>query len=143
MTIMEDKTMRRILVIAALLAGTAVHAQTYTDVWDDTRNRSDFEMNYVVSVDGSACDQQVGLQTGLPSAKYRKCMGARGWVFSHLVRNRAAPYPSAADLETSRLMRQNADESSQLVDDINRSNAETQTSIDATNAGIAAMVSGN
>jgi hypothetical protein len=78
--------MRRILVIAALLAGTAVHAQTYTDVWNDARNRSDFEMDYALNVDSTACDQQTGLQTGRPSAKYRKCMGAHGWSYSHLVK---------------------------------------------------------
>ena len=135
--------MRRILVIAALLASTTVHAQTYTDVWDDARNRSDFEMDYAVKVDGAACDQQVGLLTGLPSAKYRKCMAARGWVFSHLVKNRAAPYPSAADLETSRIIQQNADEIRSLVDDINRSNDETRASLDAANAASAANSSGN
>lgn len=123
--------MRRILVIAALLAGTAVHARTYTDVWNDTRNRSDFEMNYAVQVDGSACDAQVGPQTGRPSAKYRKCMAARGWVFSHLVANRAAPYPSAADLEQSRIDQQNADDISRRIDDAVRNDEETRRTIDA------------
>jgi hypothetical protein len=145
MTIMEDKTMRRILVIAALLAGTTVHAQTYTDVWNDVRNRSDFEMDYALNVDSTACDRQAGLQTGLPSAKYRKCMGAHGWSYSHLVKNRAAPYSSdsAADAEQSRINQQNADEISRMVDDINRSNDETHASIDATNAAAAAVSSGN
>jgi hypothetical protein len=143
MTIMEDRTMRRILVIAALLAGTTVHAQTYTDVWDDVRNRSDSQMDYAVNVDGSACDQQAGLQTGLPTAKYRKCMAAHGWRYSHLVKNRAAPYPSAADLETSRIDQQNADDMSRENDDIRQSNEETQRSIDATNAASAAVSSGN
>ena len=142
MTIMEDKTMRRILVIAALLAGTSVHAQTYTDVWNDHRNRSDSEMDYALNVDSTACDQQAGLQTGLPSAKYRKCMGAHGWSYSHLVKNRAAPY-SADDAEQSRINQQNADEISRMVDDINRSNDETRASIDATNAAAAAVSSGN
>ena len=131
--------MRRILVIAALLASTAVHAQTYTDVWDDTRNRSDFEMDYAVKVDGAACDQQVGPLTGRPSAKYRKCMAARGWVFSHLVKNRAAPYPSAADAEQSRIIQQNADEISRRIDDDVRHDDE----MNATNAAAAAASSGN
>jgi hypothetical protein len=139
MTIMEDKTMRRILVIAALLAGTAVHAQTYTDVWNDVRNRSDFEMDYALNVDSTACDQQAGLQTGRPSAKYRKCMGAHGWSYSHLVKNRAAPYPSAADAEQSRIIQQNADEISRRIDDDVRHDDE----MNATNAAAAAASSGN
>jgi hypothetical protein len=147
MTIMEDRTMRRILVIAALLAGTAVHAQTYTDVWNDVRNRSDFEMDYALDVDSTACDQQAGLQTGRPSAKYRKCMGAHGWSYSHLVKNRAAPYPSAADAERSRINQQNADEISRRVDDEVRHNSEsddlTNATIDAANAAAAAVSSGN
>jgi hypothetical protein len=131
--------MRRILVIAALLAGTTVHAQTYTDVWNDHRNRSDSELDYALNVDSSACDQQAGLQTGLPSAKYRKCMGAHGWSYSHLVRNRAAPYPSAADAEQSRINRQNADETSGLNDDVRQSNDESRATSDATNAASAAV----
>ncbi len=134
--------MRRILVIAALLASTSVHAQTYTDVWDDARNRSDFEMDYAVKVDGSACDREAGLQTGRPSAKYRKCMGAHGWVFSHLIRNRAALYPSesAADAERSRIIQQNSDEIRSTVDDINRSNDEMRATNDA---AVAASAAGN
>jgi hypothetical protein len=145
MTIMEDKTMRRILVIAALLASTTVHAQTYTDVWNDVRHRSDSEMDYALNVDSTGCDQQVGLQTGLPSAKYRKCMGAHGWSYSHLIKNRAAPRPSdsAADAERSRIIQQNADEIRGLVDDINRSNDEMHASMDAANAAAAAISSGN
>lgn len=135
--------MRRILVIAALLAGTTVHAQTSTDVWDDVRNRSDFEMDYAVSVDSTACNAQAGLQTGRPTAKYRKCMAAHGWKYSHLVRNRAASYPSAADAEQSRINQQNADDMSRLNDDIRQSNDETRASIDATNASSAAVSSGN
>jgi hypothetical protein len=149
MTIMEDRTMRRILVIAALLAGTTVHAQTYTDVWNDARNRSDFEMDYALNVDSTACDQQAGLQTGRPSAKYRKCMGAHGWSYSHLVKNRAASYSSdsAADAEQSRINQQNADEISRRVDDEVRHNSEsddlTNATIDAANAAAAAVSSGN
>jgi hypothetical protein len=150
MTIMEDRTMRRILVIAALLAGTAVHAQTYTDVWNDVRNRSDVEMDYAVQVDGSACDRQIGLQTGRPSAKYRNCMAAHGWSFGHLVRNRAAPSPSNSETaaeEQSRIMQQNADDISRRIDDDNRHNDETNAMInaanDASNAAAAALSSGN
>jgi hypothetical protein len=149
MTIMEDRTMRRILVVAALLAGTAVHAQTYTDVWNDVRNRSDFEMDYALNVDSTACDQQAGLQTRRPSAKYRKCMGAHGWSYSHLVKNRAASYSSdsAADAERSRLNQQNADEISRRVDEEVRHNSEsdnlTNATIDAANAAAAAVSSGN
>ena len=131
--------MRRILVMAALLAGTTVHAQTYTDIWDDVRNRSDFEMDYALNVDSTACDQQAGLQTGRPSAKYRKCMGAHGWSYSHLVKNRAAPYPSAADAEQSRIIQQNADEISRRIDDDVRHDDE----MNATNAAAAAASSGN
>jgi hypothetical protein len=59
------------------------------------------------------------------------------------VKNRAAPYPSAAELETSRIDQQNADDMSRENDDIRQSNEETQRSIDATNAASAAVSSGN
>jgi hypothetical protein len=145
MTIMEDKTMRRILVVAALLAGTTVHAQTYTDVWNDVRNRSNFEIDYALNVDGTVCDGEAGLQTGRPTAKYRKCMAAHGWSYSYLIKNRAPPYSSdsAADAEQSRINQQNADDISRRIDDDVRHDDEMNATIDAANAMAAAVSSGN
>jgi hypothetical protein len=150
MTITEDRTMRRILVIAALLAGTAVHAQTYTDVWNDVGKRRNLEMDYALNVDSTACDREAGLQKGRPSAKYRKCMGAHGWTYSHLIINRAPSYSSdsaspnsAADAEQSRINQQNADEISRRIDDDVRHDDEMNATIDAANAAAAAVSSGN
>ena len=86
--IMEDRTMRRILVIAALPAGTTVHAQTYTEVWNDVGGRSNFELDYALNIDVTACDREAGPQKGGPSAKYRKCMRAHGWTYSHLIKRK-------------------------------------------------------
>src|ERR1700761_4992709 len=114
--IMEDRTMRRILVIAALLAGTTVHAQTYTDVWNDVGGRSNQELDYAVNVDSTACEGVAGPQFGRPSAKYRKCMRVHGWTYSHLVKNRA-PSNSNTEEEASRISQQNADEIRTRIDD--------------------------
>lgn len=80
--------MKRTIMIAALLLGSAVHAQTYQDVWNDVQKpwRPDAEMDYDVQVDGAACDRLVGVQRGYLSAKYRQCMAARHWKFGHLER---------------------------------------------------------
>jgi hypothetical protein len=148
---MEDRTMRRILVIAALLAGTTVHAQTYTDVWNDVGRRSNFELDYALDVDSTACDREAGPHKGRPSAKYRKCMGAHGWTYSHLIKSRAPSYSSdsaspdsAAEEEASRTSQQNADDSSRRIDDVVRHDDEMNATIDAANAAAAAAVlSGN
>jgi hypothetical protein len=141
MTIMEDRTMKRILVIAALLAGTTVHAQTYTDVWNDVGRRSNFELDYALNVDSTARDREAGPQKGRPSAKYRKCMRAHGWTYSHLIKNRAPSYSSAAEEEASRTSQQNADDSSRRIDDVVRHDDEMNATIDAANAAAAAAVS--
>jgi hypothetical protein len=133
--------MRRILVMAALLAGTTVHAQTYTDVWNDVAGRSNFELDYAINVDSTACEREAGPQKGRPSAKFRKCMGAHGWTFSHLIKNRAPSPNSAAEEEASRTSQQNADDSSRRIDDVVRHDDEMNATIDAANAAAAAAVS--
>lgn len=133
--------MRRILVMAALLAGTAVHAQTYTDVWNDVAGRSNFELDYAINVDSTACELEAGAQNGRPSAKFRTCMGAHGWRFSHLMKNRAPSPGLTAEEEASRTSQQNADDTSRRIDDVVRHDDEMNAAIDAANAAAAAAVS--
>ena len=91
--------MKRTIMIAALLLSSVAHAQTYKDVWNDVRKpwRPDSEMGYDVQIDGAACDRQVGEQRGYPSARYRQCMAARHWKFSHLERLPDAVEPDHYD----------------------------------------------
>jgi len=80
--------MKYIVFAAALLVSSAVHAQNYRDVWDDTRKpwRPDSEMNADVQVDGSACDRQFGEQHGRISSAYIKCMARRHWKLNRVER---------------------------------------------------------
>jgi len=134
--------MRRILVIAVLLAGAAGHAQTYTDVWNDVGGRSNYELDSALNIDSTACEREAGAQEGRPSAIYIKCMRAHRWTYSHLIRNRARYSPgSAAEAEASRTSQQNADDSSRQVDDVVRHDDEMNSANDAANAAAAAAVS--
>jgi hypothetical protein len=126
--------MRRILVIAALLASTTVHAQTYTDVWNDVQGRSNFELDYALNVDSTACEGEAGPQWGHPSVKYRKCMRAHGWTYSHLTKNHA-PSNTAAEEEASRTSQQNADEISRRIDDVVRQDDEMNAAAAAASLG--------
>jgi hypothetical protein len=91
--------MKRALIITAVLMSSAVHAQTYKDVWDDVRKpwRPDAQMQEMVEVDGAACDREVGPIKGMPSARYRACMRRHDWKFSHLERLPWAPADAESD----------------------------------------------
>src|ERR1700750_459556 len=80
--------MKRTIMIAALLLSSAVHAQSYKDVWNDVQKpwRPNSELDYAVQVDAAACEQLGGEQHGSPTAGYRRCMTARHWKFGHLER---------------------------------------------------------
>jgi hypothetical protein len=123
--------MRRILIMAALLASTAVHAQTYTDIWNDVGGRSNSELDYAVNADSAACEQAAGPQWGRPSAKFKKCMRAHGWTFSYLVKNQVPSSNSVDEEEASRISQQNADEIRDRIDDQVRHDDETNAAITA------------
>jgi hypothetical protein len=82
----EELPVTRTLIVIALLAGSAVHAQTYKDVWIDVRQpwRSNAELDAAVQADAAACDYLVGEMRGIPSLRYRQCMASRDWQFGHL-----------------------------------------------------------
>ena len=88
--------MKRAVITLVFLWVAALGANASTDVWNDIRKppRSNAEMDAQVQADGSICDREVGAQTGLPSAGYRRCMARYHWVFSHLRRSAPRSNPS-------------------------------------------------
>ena len=89
--------MKRLALIAALLSGSAIAAHADTDIWTNVlkQKRGDDALN----VDSGFCDAQLGApQNGTPtSAAYKRCMRARGWRFSHTVREKDDRYPDPDD----------------------------------------------
>ncbi|KJC61113.1 hypothetical protein UP10_09475 [Bradyrhizobium sp. LTSPM299] len=95
-----EANMKRLSLIALLLLGSAVAAHADNDIYTDMlkQKRSDDALH----VDTASCDAQVGApQNGTAtSIQYKTCMRARGWRFSHTVRERAKPddgYPDPDD----------------------------------------------
>lgn len=90
-----------VLVLAALIAGSAAHAASY----DYTEHYSyigkpalsDAEIDSQVQVATVACDNAVGVQNGAPSAGYRKCMLQQGWKYSFLSKTRVQTTRAPAD----------------------------------------------
>jgi hypothetical protein len=85
--------MKRLAIIAALLTGSAISAHADTNIWTNVlkQKRGDDALN----IDSSFCDAQLGApQNGTPtSAAYKRCMRARGWRFSHTMREKDDRYP--------------------------------------------------
>jgi hypothetical protein len=92
--------MKRVLFFATLLLTSAAHAQPYKLVWDDVRKpwRPDALMDNMVQADAAACDQEVGAQKALPSARYKACMRRHDWKLNHV--ERLPPAPVAADSDS-------------------------------------------
>src|ERR1700727_2809031 len=72
-------TMKRIMLVTALLLSGAVSAYADTDVWTAKHPRSDAEL-YAAD---NYCNQQFGApQNGIPtSAAYKRCMATQGWIY--------------------------------------------------------------
>ena len=85
--------MKRLVLIAALSIGSAISAHAYTDIW--TKVLKQKRGHDALNIDSSFCDTQLGApQNGTPtSAEYKRCMRARGWRFSHTVREKDDRYP--------------------------------------------------
>jgi hypothetical protein len=87
--------MKRLSLVALLLLGGALNAYADNDVYNNVikHRRSDG----VLQADTSACSQELGApQSGTPTSKaYKSCMLARGWRYSHTVRDhsRDGMYP--------------------------------------------------
>jgi hypothetical protein len=81
--------MKRLALITLLLLGGALNAQADSDIYSNTtrHRRSDA----VLQADTSYCSEQLGAtKEGMaPSRDYRDCMLARGWRYSHSIRERA------------------------------------------------------
>jgi hypothetical protein len=89
--------MKRIIIIAVLLAGTAVaQAQDYRETWDDIQKpwRPNSEMDADLQADVQVCDREVGEQLwGRVSPAYRKCMARHHWKLNHVERLRHPQQP--------------------------------------------------
>src|SRR5664279_1995871 len=81
--------MKRLVLVALLLLGGALSAHADNDIYSNTtrHRRSDA----VLQADTSYCSEQLGApQSGTPTSKaYKSCMLARGWRYSHTIRDRA------------------------------------------------------
>jgi hypothetical protein len=77
--------MKRIMLVAALLLGGAMTAQADTTHWTAVHpGQGDAQ---VLSA-GRVCDVQYGAeQYGPPSAVYKKCMRAQGWIYTDTTRD--------------------------------------------------------
>jgi hypothetical protein len=95
--------MKRMIIIAALLVGSAAHAQNYKNVWDDVRKpwRANSEMDAAVQADAMACDAEVGELHGIATAQYKQCMLRHDWKFSHATRTSMAR-PSSSTIVYNR-----------------------------------------
>ncbi len=81
--------MKRLGLVMLLLLGGALNAHADNDIYDNTMKRA--RGDDALHVDTAICDQQFGApQNGTPTSRpYKRCMLARGWRFSHTVREHA------------------------------------------------------
>ena len=81
--------MKRLALVILLLLGSALNAQADNDVYNNISKQK--RGDDVLQADTSTCSQTLGApQNGTPTSKaYKSCMLARGWRFSHTVRERA------------------------------------------------------
>ena len=89
--------MKRMIVIALLVAGSAAHAQNYKNVWDDVRKpwRANSEMDAALQADARACDAEVGELHGPATPAYTACMLRHDWKLGHASKSVVArPSPS-------------------------------------------------
>jgi hypothetical protein len=80
--------MKRLVLIALLLAGSAMSAHADNDVYNNIlkQRRGDDALH----ADGAVCDAEVGApQNGtVTSRAYKRCMLSHGWRFGHTIRER-------------------------------------------------------
>jgi hypothetical protein len=81
--------MKRLGLVALLLFGSALSAHADNDVYSNTSRHP--RGDDVLQADTSYCSQLLGApQSGTPTSKaYKRCMLARGWRYSHTVRDPA------------------------------------------------------
>ena len=81
--------MKRLSLIAILLLGSALSAHADNDIYTNITKRP--RGDDVLQADTSYCTQRLGApQNGAQTSRqYKSCMLARGWRFSHTVRERS------------------------------------------------------
>jgi hypothetical protein len=81
--------MKRLALVTLLLLGGAPNAHADSDVYNNIAKRP--RGDDALQADTSICSQQLGApQNGAPTSKaYKNCMRARGWRYSHTVRERS------------------------------------------------------
>ena len=96
--------MKRLALVTLLLLGSVLNAQADNDVYNNIARhpRSDD----VLQADTSYCSQLLGApQSGTPTSKaYKSCMLARGWRYSHTVRERSTQNHMYPDPDNPGLM---------------------------------------
>jgi hypothetical protein len=86
--------MKRLALVTLVLLGSALNAYADNDVYNDTTRHA--RNDDALQADTNTCSQMLGApQSGTPTSRsYKSCMLARGWRFSHTVRERpVAMYP--------------------------------------------------
>jgi hypothetical protein len=96
--------MKRLALIALLLLGGALSADADNDIYDNTMKQAGGDD--ALHGDTAVCDQQFGApQNGVPTSRaYKRCMLARGWRFSHTLRERASREQMYPDPDNPGLM---------------------------------------
>lgn len=96
--------MKRLSLIAMLLLGSALNAHADQDVYTDTARHP--RGDAVLQADTNDCSAQLGApQNGTPTSRaYKRCMLARGWRYSHTVRERSVRDNSYPDPDNPGLM---------------------------------------
>jgi hypothetical protein len=92
--------MKRLALVTLLLLGSALSAQADNDIYNNVSKQK--RGDDALQADTSACSQLLGApQNGTATSRaYKSCMLARGWRFSHSVRERARSdgmYPDPDD----------------------------------------------
>jgi hypothetical protein len=83
--------MKRLVLIALLLSGSAISAHADNDIYNNIlkQKRGDDALH----ADTAMCDAQLGApQNGqATSRQYKRCMLSHGWRFAHTIRERVKP----------------------------------------------------
>jgi hypothetical protein len=98
--------MKRMIVAAAVLLGSALNAQADIDTWVNIAKYPCGDD--ALQVDAHSCEQSVGQNTnGKPtSRRFKQCMADRGWRFDHSTYQHAAPEHTWIDPDTGLLCKQ-------------------------------------
>jgi hypothetical protein len=96
--------MKRLALIALLLLGGALNAHADNDIYGNTMKQA--RDDDALHADTAVCDLQLGApQNGVATSRaYKRCMLARGWRFSHTVRERASREQMYPDPDNPGLM---------------------------------------